>query len=217
MPRIQISRRLRTGGSVQGDYKANRGTKRSAIVHASDHRIHLINQLAKSGIRSVVQHGLEADDYIAYIAHLVAPRQTVIVSQYGDFLQLVSPSVSILREQGWIDHSNFCSKIGLTPEQHLAWKVLSGDPSDNIPPIRSKDESWLWAVSGASLSELSDDELALFQRNRSIIRLALWENNNAVHPGVWENAKRQFRDTLTPATYGMIAELVAYIGQKKGQ
>jgi len=180
-------------------YKANRRTKSSVIVHAVENRDLFCARLAEAGIPSVTQPGLEADDYISFIARLVRPAESIIVSQDADFLHLVCPTTSILRNQGWLDLRSFEREIGLSPERHLAWKALAGDPSDNVPQIRDSARSWAWAVAGAQVSDLSDAELVAYNRNLSIIHLELWRRRGAVCTKVWREAKRRFFAAMEPA------------------
>lgn len=177
---------------VHPAYKANRSQRKSVIVHAGDNRDAFCDKLNAAGIPSVTQPGLEADDYIAFIARMVCPDESIIISQDADFLHLVSPKTSILRSQGWLDHNNFEREIGLCPKRHLAWKALAGDPSDNIPAIRDSSRSWAWAAAGACRAALTQEELSAYERNLSLIKLALWGRKGAVPTATWRAAKRQF-------------------------
>jgi DNA polymerase-1 len=79
----------------------------------------------------------EADDWIAgYALSLGKEKQVTVVSQDGDFFQLISEGVSVLRYRG--ENSVLCTpdhiekKLGITPEQYADFKSLTGDTADNI-------------------------------------------------------------------------------------
>lgn len=181
---------------VLPEYKGNRVTRSSVIVHAMENRGVLMDRLSDIGIPSLVQAGMEADDYIAFIARLVSPRPVIIISQDGDFLQMVSPQVSIFRDQGWLDNDNFVEEIGLSPSQFLAWKALAGDPGDNIPGIRSRQKSWLWAVAGADVASLSPLEQIDYYKNLSLVKLTMWETKGAVRTQYWRKAKERLAEFI---------------------
>lgn len=79
----------------------------------------------------------EADDWIAGYAKACGETMDVVIaSQDGDFFQLITDRVSILRYRG--KHSQLCDtayiheKLGIAPQQYAAFKSLTGDASDNI-------------------------------------------------------------------------------------
>jgi DNA polymerase I len=97
--------------------------------------------LEASNIRSFVNEGVEADDWIASQACCAARMgiDVVIASADKDFLQLVSPRVGLLNpndksEMVW-KAEQVRTKTGLEPEQVVDWLSLIGDAVDNIAGV----------------------------------------------------------------------------------
>lgn len=95
------------------------------------------------GIKYFEKAGYEADDLLASVAvqSLRDVDQITILSGDRDLLQLVDGKIKV-QAPGWNlkDATLFGShevkeKYGVTPEQMIDWKSLTGDPSDNIPGI----------------------------------------------------------------------------------
>lgn len=79
----------------------------------------------------------EADDMIAsYVIAYREELQIVISSFDSDFFQLIGDNVSVLRYRGdktvLCDRSYILNRYGITPEQYVDFKSLTGDTSDNI-------------------------------------------------------------------------------------
>ena len=92
-------------------------------------------------VPSFVREGVEADDWIASLAHCAGQGGTgvVIASADKDFLQLVSPRVGLLNpndktESVW-QAEQVRAKTGVEPEQIVDWLSLIGDAVDNIPGV----------------------------------------------------------------------------------
>lgn len=109
----------------------------------------LITQLIAShdlfralGVRVFDQAGFEADDCIATLANRFAATedlQTVILTGDRDTLQLVRDDRVVVRapkkgisETKIYDENTIREEYGLSPQQIVDYKALSGDPSDNI-------------------------------------------------------------------------------------
>jgi len=153
----------------------------------------IIEYLEASGMRSVCRDGVEADDWIAAIAHQhVVELPIVIASSDKDFLQLVSDRIGVLNpndktEKVWgIDDVR--AKTGVEPAQVVDWLALIGDSVDNIPgvpgvgPKTATDLLRQFAsVDGiyARLAEVKSDRLRaslggaaeVVRRNQRLIRL----------------------------------------------
>ena len=109
----------------------------------------LITQLIAShdlfralGVRVFDQAGFESDDCIATLANRFAATedlQTVILTGDRDTLQLVRDDRVVVRapkkgisETKIYDENTIREEYGLSPQQIVDYKALSGDPSDNI-------------------------------------------------------------------------------------
>ena len=97
--------------------------------------------LQAAGIASFCQDGVEADDYIAGLAHRAAEAglAVVIASSDKDFMQLVSGQIGLLNpndktEMIWTEEQ-VRGKTGVRPSQVVDWLSLTGDSVDNIPGV----------------------------------------------------------------------------------
>ena len=101
----------------------------------------MVEWLAASGIASICEDGVEADDAIATLARQaeVAGRFTVIVSPDKDFMQLINNRIGILNPNDktgtiWGAEQVF-QKSGVQPGQIIDWLSLVGDAVDDIPGV----------------------------------------------------------------------------------
>jgi len=97
--------------------------------------------LSAANIASYCEPGVEADDYIAFVAAQAAELkwEVVIASSDKDFMQLVRPGIGLLNpndksEQIW-GPEQVVAKTGVRPEQVVDWLSLLGDAVDNIPGV----------------------------------------------------------------------------------
>lgn len=129
----------RTG--VNADYKANRPG--FSDVPDEDNPFSQLPDIYQAldylGIRHMETVDCETDDIIAGYCFRFqgkADFQIIISSFDSDFLQLVSPSVSVLRYRG--EKTVICTeayvdeKFGVSPFQYADFKSLTGDTADNI-------------------------------------------------------------------------------------
>lgn len=104
--------------------------------------------LALLGIESFSLDGYEADDLIGTIAVSAAKEgwDVTIVTGDRDALQLIRKNVSVLTFKKGVsetllyDEKMLLETFRLTPEQFLEYKILRGDPSDNIPGVKGIGE-----------------------------------------------------------------------------
>ena len=101
----------------------------------------------------------EADDIIFLLTRyleMTRRGRIFIISKDRDFIQLVSPAVSI--HTIYLD--NIMDSMSLTPSQFLQTKLLMGDSSDNIPPCINPSDY--------NLDQLLQNQLfeQLFQQHR---------------------------------------------------
>ena len=93
------------------------------------------------GLRHAQTTDCEADDWICSYLSLSAGRMpTVICSLDGDYFQLVSEEVSLLRYRGkrteLFTAEKVLQRFGVRPDQYVAFRALTGDSSDNIPGVK---------------------------------------------------------------------------------
>lgn len=130
------------------EYKAQRKKQREktpADIKATEKRYEVINEFIQVlrilGIPIFYKYGIEADDLIAFVATYTQEPVTII-STDKDFLQLVSPKVTVYSPVKDIEYKpNVLLKDlpFLKPSDLRAYlvllKTISGDNSDNIPNI----------------------------------------------------------------------------------
>lgn len=114
----------------------------------------LISQFEKAritlnafGIPFFEKIGYEADDIIGTISKIVKDCEVIIVTGDRDILQLVSGNVKVFMPQGGLANGKLfaredvLTKMGVNPEEIIAYKALVGDASDNykgVPGIGPK-------------------------------------------------------------------------------
>ncbi len=104
--------------------------------------------LAMLGVESFSLDGYEADDLIGTIAVGAAKDDwdVTIVTGDRDALQLIGKHISVLTFKKGVsetllyDEKMLYEVFGLSPEQFLEYKILRGDPSDNIPGVKGIGE-----------------------------------------------------------------------------
>jgi len=150
--------------------------------------------LAAAQIASFMEPEIEADDWIATMAHR-APEfraAVVIASSDKDFMQLVSAQVEILNPGDKSDAlcgvAQVQAKTGVSPEQIVDWLSLIGDTVDNIggvPGVGVKTATELLRQFGSvdalygRLAEVASERRRqalqeaepLVRRNQGLIRL----------------------------------------------
>lgn len=90
---------------------------------------------------------VEADDVIAYCAHLIEERggQAIIMSTDKDFLQIVSDNVELynpVRKKSY-DVDAVLEEYGIHPNNFAVFRAMDGDKSDNIPGVRGVGQKLL--------------------------------------------------------------------------
>jgi DNA polymerase-1 len=124
--------------SLLPQYKAQRPEMPGALASQLDQ---IVAYLAAAGISSLLQEGFEADDLIAALTLQAVAKglDVVIASSDKDFMQLVSPRVSMLQPQDKSDAfwgpEEVRAKTGVEPAQIVDWLSLTGDSVDNIPGV----------------------------------------------------------------------------------
>lgn len=120
------------------EYKAQRPEMPSSLEQQLDE---IVTYLGAASVTSLCQTGVEADDFIATMAKkgVAGGVPVVIASADKDFMQLVSPEVSLLNpndktEKLWTA-VEVREKTGVSPEHIVDWLSLVGDSVDNISGV----------------------------------------------------------------------------------
>ena len=79
------------------------------------------------------QEGLEADDVIAYLTRNNPDKNKTIVTSDGDYVQLLR-----FKNTSIYDPLKDKMVTGVNPVLELEKKILTGDKSDNVPPIKPR-------------------------------------------------------------------------------
>jgi len=118
------------------DYKANR----PPMPDDMSVQIPYIKDVTKAfGVPIIEMDGFEADDVIGTIACGAANEgfEAILVTGDKDFLQLVSPTISIWdpMKDKTITYDSVCREYELEPFQIIDMMGLSGDSADNVPGV----------------------------------------------------------------------------------
>lgn len=120
-------------------YKAHRGEAPDDFVQQIEPSKELF---AAYGFFLVEAPGFEADDVIATLAAKAQEEaEVLILSPDRDLIQLVSENVSLLLPERGVSSlrklgpREVQATYGVSPSQWVDYKVLVGDPSDNIPGV----------------------------------------------------------------------------------
>ena len=124
--------------AIHPEYKAQRPEMPHSLEQQLDQ---IIAYLRAANIFSLTQDNIEADDCIAALTLRAEAEDfdVVIATSDKDFMQLVSPRVSLLNPSEkngalWGEEEVF-AKAGVKPTQIVDWLSLTGDAVDNIPGV----------------------------------------------------------------------------------
>lgn len=110
------------------------------IIELLNQKFVVKNFLEEFYIRHIEVDLIEADDLIAYyiLNSEIKDEEIIIYSRDKDFLQLISPNVSILNPDNFelITIQNFKNIFGYTIENALLLKCFNGDSSDKIEGVK---------------------------------------------------------------------------------
>jgi len=124
--------------SALPEYKAQRAEMPGDLEKQLDE---IGKYLEGAGVAQFCAAGIEADDYIAFVARESERLgwEVVIASSDKDFMQLVSPTVGLLNPNDKMETiwraEQVRAKTGVGPEQIVDWLSLLGDSVDNIPGV----------------------------------------------------------------------------------
>lgn len=117
------------------DYKANRPPMPEEISIQLPYVKEIMNAM---GVVQLELPGYEADDVIASIAkHMQEQADIVIISGDKDFLQLLSPHISIWEpmKDEYLTLESVKEQLGIEPSAMVDVLTLAGDSVDNIPGV----------------------------------------------------------------------------------
>lgn len=129
------------------DYKANRkGSGESKYKEAFDSLDPMMKILSViDRVQFAESSGKEADDVIAHLAYVNLPffDEVIVYSRDSDFYQLIPDGikVSAVRDNkkfSFIDDKHLLSKEKVTIKEYYYLKLLRGDTTDNIKPIKPR-------------------------------------------------------------------------------
>lgn len=118
-------------------YKANRKEPPADLVPQFPYFRQITEALQ---IPTIIKPGVEADDVIGSMAHAheVAGGQVVIVTGDKDFMQMVTPNVTLLdtmkEKRSGVDEVT--ARFGVPPSEVVELMGLMGDAVDNIPGVK---------------------------------------------------------------------------------
>lgn len=156
---------------IYSDYKGNRSG--NTMPHQNNDLIKKF--LGYLGIPSIFPSRLEADDCVAYLCDALEGTK-VIVSVDKDFLQLVSPTVSLYSPIAKVHCTleNFKDVAKCEHADFLTLKCLQGDKSDNVPGIprfgKVKQQSFL-----DKKISLTAEQTEIYDRNYELFRLSKYK------------------------------------------
>lgn len=120
---------------LAGDtYKQNRDSdKRDKVYEKYDTIIELLDSL---GCYNVYPYELEGDDVIAFLSDFIPGKKT-IVSADRDLFQLIDADTSVFNvtKKSLIHKDNFNEMCGMSIDEYIEHKSLSGDSADNISSV----------------------------------------------------------------------------------
>lgn len=124
--------------SLLPGYKATRPPMPESLAGQLDE---IVAWVSASGATSLCRDGVEADDWIAALAarSAAAGATVVIASSDKDFMQLVSPEITLVNpaekhSRQWTA-AEVREKTGVAPGQIVDWLSLVGDSVDDIPGV----------------------------------------------------------------------------------
>ncbi len=151
------------------EYKANRDDDKFKDVHEYAEKIQEIISLL--GVHNMFPLRMEADDLMAWLsAHL--PGQSVIVTTDKDLLQTISVDTKIYSpiKKKIVTLQNFEEYTGVSKDQYLNYRAVTGDKSDNIPGI---PKYGLARFKKLDLTKLTEEQQVIYERNLKLMDLSI--------------------------------------------
>ena len=121
---------------IYPEYKTNRVdcVSKSDVVFCYTYNEFLPKFFKKNNLKNIKISGAEADDIIAVTTKYLSKKNinSVVVTSDTDFLQLLNKNTIL------VDLKLKELQYKLSPQEDLEIKIIRGDKSDNIPPIKSR-------------------------------------------------------------------------------
>lgn len=153
------------------EYKANREYDNSFEILWS-----VMNELSETilpaiGIKSYRVGGLEADDLGHYLANIGRP--TMLHTRDRDWYGSINENTVVLHtDDGLIGIPELLSKYGLKHYQDfMLYKAITGDGSDNIPPVAGEGMASLMIMEQYKKGNLDKDTKFKVDSNYELMRL----------------------------------------------
>ena len=221
--------------SLFSDYKSNRKKSREEASDKERREFEkVINQvkvlrdlLPLLGVKQVSINNVEADDLLAVATRALNGRK-IIISGDRDLFQLVGPGVRVYNpnHKFLYDHLNFKPKTGLTPEEWYTMRVLSGDSSDGIPPIRRGigEVTAKKIINREKSIELTEEMRIQFEVNKKLMQLQHVNDEEKLKKEVLHRAKEKLplnpaqvkRFFMQRAFVSLLAEFPSWISAFQG-
>lgn len=115
---------------IRESYKANREAKPDNLKKSI---LKLKDLLALLGICQKFAPGYEADDIAAYYCETYKGKYKILlVSEDGDWLQVMNKNCSVFKKNKEFSYDCLEDLNGYPPERVILYKMIKGDPKDNI-------------------------------------------------------------------------------------
>jgi 5'-3' exonuclease len=213
--------------SLYPEYKANRAVKDEGFQDFIDQTDKLKDVLRALPFYQLQLKGYEGDDLIAAVCKLFDKTDKVIISADKDLAQLVDAHTSMYKlgmlqkDHKLIKLENFediSSKCKIPFNKILDYKVLSGDPSDNIKGVNGIGDKSIERMfeKFGSLSEALDqpDELMKDNKLKKIMDTLITTNESGGEEVNYPNLDiitRNYR--LMDITSFITDELLIHVGE----
>jgi len=93
-------------------------------------------------VTTIVIENVEGDDVMAYLANDIFKEKVTIMSTDADFIQLINDKVSVWSptRKKLYTPSSVKEDYGVISDNHILFKIITGDKSDNVPGIKGIGE-----------------------------------------------------------------------------
>ena len=131
--------------------------------------------------------GVEADDIMAYVAHLTESKggDSILYSTDKDFLQLINDSIRVWHPMTKVmyDTESALKKYEIHPVNYLLYRALTGDKSDNIPGVKGfgvKTALKHFPAFATSTKLTVDDIMEIAKDSKAVVMQRLYESKDII-------------------------------------
>ena len=171
------------------EYKANRDDDKFKDVHEYSEKIQEV--IALLGVYNMYPLRMEADDLMAWLStHL--DGKNVIVTTDKDLLQTISIDTRVYSpiKKKEVTLRNFEEYTGVSKEQYLNYRAITGDRSDNIPGI---PRYGLSRFKKLDLTKLTEEQKDIYERNLTLMDLSIGYEYYPDEVPVYEEQLKDFK------------------------